>query len=330
MDNNWGLIGHEWAVQLLKKQVASNRPRHAYLFVGAEGAGRRTLALRLAQALNCEAPPAPGECCGQCRACHGFGRGKHADLWIVERQEGDRDIKIDAIREVSRSLSRTPMEARYQIALLLDFELASEESANALLKTLEEPTPTVILCLTAQDEDSLPETIVSRCELIRLRPLNMGELAKHLTSKYEVPVEEARLLASLSGGCPGTAISWSRDRAVLMQRFEDLNDLEQLLSANMVQRFAFAEKASKDRDVLRNVLMTWLSFWRDLVLQSSGSQMAIANVDRQETITNLATKLGLEASSRAQQALEHTLTSLTTNVNARLALEGLLLQIPSV
>jgi DNA polymerase III gamma/tau subunit len=160
--------------------------------------------------------------------------------------------------------------------------------------------------------------------------LNREQLAAELTSKYSVSVDEARVRASLSGGCPGIAIAWSQDSAVLMQRFEDLNNLEQLLSANIVQRFAFADKASRDRDQLHNVLLTWLSFWRDLVLKSSGSRIAIANVDRQETITNLATKLGLKTSSRAQQAMEHTLTALTTNVNARLALEGLLLQIPSV
>src|SRR5690606_3834354 len=90
---NWGLLGHEWAVDLLRKQIASGRQRHAYLFAGAHGVGRRTLALRLAQALNCTQAPAPGEFCGQCRACRGFARAQHVDLLLVERQEGDREIK---------------------------------------------------------------------------------------------------------------------------------------------------------------------------------------------------------------------------------------------
>ena len=69
MGTNWDLLGHEWAVSLLKGHIAADNLRHAYLFTGPEGIGRRTLALRLAQAVNCQNPPAPGEACGACRAC---------------------------------------------------------------------------------------------------------------------------------------------------------------------------------------------------------------------------------------------------------------------
>ena len=86
MSANWNLIGHEWAVQLLRGQIAAGRLRHAYLITGPDGVGRRTLALRLAQALNCSHPPAPGEFCGECRACLNFARGQHPDLLIVDYQ----------------------------------------------------------------------------------------------------------------------------------------------------------------------------------------------------------------------------------------------------
>lgn len=328
MTSNWNLFGHEWAVQLLRGQIEAGRLRHAYLFTGPDGVGRRTLALRLAQAANCTQAPAPGEFCGECRACRGFARAQHPDLLIVERQEADREIKIAALRELSRALSRTPLEARYQVALLLDFELASVEAANALLKTLEEPGPSVILCLTASDADSLPATIVSRCEVLRLRPVPVEHLAGALAKQFSIPEDKARLLSSLSRGCPGLALRWLDQPQALEQRAEWLEAGEQLLYANRVQRFAFADAASKDRAALRDQLLVWLSFWRDLVIRIGKSSAPIANPDKQAVIESLSARISMDAAKAALQAVERSLAQLNTNVNARLALEGLLLQLP--
>lgn len=330
MDTNWDLLGHEWAVRLLKGQVAAGNFRHAYLFTGPDGVGRRTLALRLAQALNCANPPAPGEFCGFCRACRGFARGEHADLLIVELQEGDREIKIDAMRELSRSLSRTPLEAKYQIALLLDFQLASEEAANALLKTLEEPNSSVVICLTAPDADSLPETIASRCEVMRLRPLAVSDLSRALTMRRSIDEAEAKLLASLSGGCPGLALHWHIEPELLERRAEWLTVGVQLLSADQVQRFAFAEKVSKDRAALRDLLLVWLSLWRDLVIRATHSSIPISNPDNEEALVELSRHLTPAAAQSAMLATEHSLSRLDTNVNTRLALESLLLELPTL
>jgi len=330
MGANWDLLGNEWAVRLLRGQVASGNFRHAYLFTGPDGVGRRTLALRLAQALTCTNPPVPGEFCGTCRACRGFGRGQHADLLVIELQEGDREIKIDALRELSRSLSRTPLEGKYQIGLLLDFQLASEEAANALLKTLEEPNPSVVLCLTAPDADSLSETIVSRCELMRLRPMTIDDLTRALVAKLSIDEKNAKLLTSLSGGCPGLALRWHEQPEILEQRSEWLTAGVQLLYANRVQRFAFAEKASKDRTSLRNLLLVWLSLWRDVVIRTTHSSAPVSNPDNEETLAALSKQITPAVAQNAFQALERSLSRLDTNVNTRLALEGLLLELPTL
>jgi DNA polymerase-3 subunit delta' len=328
METNWGLLGHEWAVRLLKHQVASGNFRHAYLFTGPDGVGRCTLALRLVQALNCTNPPSPGEYCGQCRPCRSLIHAQHPDLLIVELQEGDREIKIDAMREMSRSLSRTPLEAKYQIGLLLDFQLASEEAANALLKTLEEPNPSVVLCLTAPDADSLPETIASRCEILRLRPMGISDLANRLVAKLSIPDEGANLLASLSGGCPGKALLWHQQPELLQKRSEWLSSGIQMLYANRVQRFAFAEKASKDRVMMRELLLVWLSLWRDLVIRTSHASTPVSNPDNEEALEKLSRELTATAAQGALQSVEQSLEKLSTNVNTRLALDGLLLELP--
>ena len=325
MPDNWGLIGHEWAVQLLQGQIATGHLRQAYLLGGPQGTGRRTLALRAAQALNCENPPSSGEFCGECRPCRGFGRGQHPDLLLVERQDGDRDIKVDAVRELSRGLSRTPLEARTQVALILHFEQASEGAANALLKTLEEPNPSALIFLTATDEDSLPATIVSRCEVIRLRPVPVEQVAGGLSQRAGLPVKEATLLANLSAGRPGLALRWHQQPGLVEQRGEWLDACQQLMQAGKVERFAFAETASKDRETMRAMLVAWLSFWRDVLLRASGSSAPVANVDRQPQLEAIAGKLGFSAIKGWVTKVQETLEQLDTNVNARLAMEVLLL-----
>src|SRR5215213_7979457 len=84
MNNNWNLVGHEWAVDMLKKHVINGTTRHAYLFAGPPGLGRRSLALRFAQALNCQTPVEAGIPCGQCRACKQIEAMQHADLSLIE------------------------------------------------------------------------------------------------------------------------------------------------------------------------------------------------------------------------------------------------------
>lgn len=324
---DWHFIGNEWAVDLLSRQVARGSMRHAYLFTGPSGVGRRTLALRLTQAINCAQPPAPGSFCGDCRACRGFARMQHSDLLVVQKQEGDREIKVGAIRELSRSLSRTPLEARYQIALLLNFNEASDEAANALLKTLEEPNPSVLICITAPDTDSLPETIASRCEVVRLRPMPVDKLQAVLDNR----TQQASLLAALTGGRPGMALHLNDDPSAVEQRAEWLAACRRLLTANRVDRFAFAEKAGKDRETLRAMLLVWLSFWRDVLWRSGRPATSLNYPDEEKHASALAQQVGFESARGALTSTERTLEQLTvTNVNARLALEVLLLDFPTL
>ena len=93
----WEILGHEWAVNLLRSHIASDSVRHAYLIIGSDSVGKRTLALRFAQALNCEAPPSPGEYCGTCRACIKISEGKYPDLHVVEVGQLDTVIKDERV-----------------------------------------------------------------------------------------------------------------------------------------------------------------------------------------------------------------------------------------
>lgn len=330
MSENWGLLGHEWAVDLLRKHVVTG-PRHAYLFTGPQGVGRRTLALRFAQALNADPAPAPGEFDPASRASQQIERMQHPDLSVVQVAEDRRDILIDQIRELGRGLALSPYMARWKIALLLNFEQANENAQNALLKTLEEPPARVILLMTAESAEALLPTISSRCEVLRLRPMAAGALAAGLERTAGVAAAQAKLLAHVSAGKPGAALRLNGQPDALARRATWLDGLAEALAGGPVARFAYAQELSKDKSALLGALEVWLSFWRDVMIQASGAGAALANPDRAAQVGALAAGVGLAAARRAVAAVERTAGLLQqTNVNARLAAEVLLMEMPGV
>jgi len=329
LTSNWGLLGHEWAVDLLQSHLINQRARHAYLITGPQGVGRRTLAIRLAQALNCSQPTAPAIPCGECRACRLIEKAQHPDFSIVQGEDG-QVLKVDQIRELQRTLSLTPYEASYKIALLLRFEEANPNAANALLKTLEEPPPQVVMLLTASDAEALLPTILSRCEVIRLRPLSIEKVSEGLQTHWGLPAEEASLLAHLSGGRPGLALRLNDNSEMLEQRKIQLDDLQQLLSASRVVRFSYAEECSKDKAILQNTLQTWLTFWRDIMLRTAESSAPLINIDRQDEIFSLAQQIDLVTAQKTVHQLERSMSQIERYVNPRLVTEVLMLDLPQL
>ncbi len=330
IDSNWNLLGHEWAVDLLRGHLVNERIRHAYLITGPQGVGRRTLALRFAQAINCPQPPEPGIPCGVCRTCRLLNTMQHPDLSVVQAEKIGGNLKVDQIRELHRALALTPYEAQYRIALLLRFEEANPSAANALLKTLEEPPSQVVMILTAQDPEILLPTIVSRCEAIRLRPSSINQVTSGLQQAFDIPSQEARLLAHISGGRPGYALNHHHYPELIEDRQICLTDLQTLLSAGRVERFAYAEKVAKDRNHLEQILQVWVSFWRDVMLTAAGASTPITNLDMKAEIHALAQILDLTQAQNLVSFHEKSQQRLQRYVNARLTLEVLMLELPHI
>ena len=123
MTDNWNMLGHEWAVDMLHQHAARGDVRHAYLFCGPPGLGRRTLALRLAQALNCTKPIAAGIPCGHCRDCKQIEEMRHPDMLVIQSLDGDGQpkdggtLKVDQVRAVQHSLSLRPYQAKFVLKL---------------------------------------------------------------------------------------------------------------------------------------------------------------------------------------------------------------------
>jgi DNA polymerase-3 subunit delta' len=320
----WQVVGHKQAVDLLKGALASERVAHAYLLTGPSQIGKRSLALDFAQALNCLDEEKP---CGQCLACSKIAHGSHPDVQVIEGEGGT--IKIDQMRTLRRGAALFPLEGRWKVYIIRQMEQATIEAANCLLKTLEEPPPHVVLMLTASEAEALLPTIVSRCQVINLRPLTTETVQRSLQERWGVDVERARLLARLSGGRLGWAVVASQNDAILSRREKYLDQMMKLIGQGRVERMEYVQQLSHDSEALRELLQLWLSWWRDLLLTASGSSAEIINIDREDTLRAHAERYSLDQVRDFVEALRAAAWRLEHNANTRLTLEVLMLSLPT-
>jgi DNA polymerase-3 subunit delta' len=266
---------------------------------------------------------------------HGGGIGQRGDP--EETKQVSSKVKVKQIRLLQRQLALAPYEGRWRVAMLPRFWEASESAANALLKTLEEPAPQVVMLLTARSAESLLPTIVSRCEVIPLRALSRSELRDGLLERGEQE-DRADLLAGLAAGRPGWALKFAQDPHQLKRRTDLLEDLFSLLSKSKAERFSYAAlfRASK-RENLQEVrtraietLETWLSLWRDVMILAFNAEASAQNPDRQSEIERLADSIRPEQVVSAVQRTARALQEIQHYVNIQLAIETLMLELPQI
>ncbi|MBO8125635.1 MAG: DNA polymerase III subunit delta' [Firmicutes bacterium] len=207
------IIGQDRAKKILQRTIRTGRVGHAYLLVGPEGTGKKSLALAFAAALNCSAENKP---CGLCRSCRRIAEGNHPDLVVFE-PEG-RSFKIEQIRRLQQLIAFKPYEGNYKVFILDGAESFTDQAANSLLKTLEEPPLHSVLILLANKNLLLP-TITSRCTVVPVQPLPDETIAQVL---QERGVSDGERIASVSGGSLGKALRIAGEWAELgepVQRF---------------------------------------------------------------------------------------------------------------
>jgi len=334
---NWNLIGHQWAVNLLKRHIQNGSIRHAYLFTGPVHVGKTTLALRFAQALNCETPSSTGEFCGECRACRLISACSHPDLHIIEPEQDREQLVIDQIRKIQRTLALAPHTGKWRIAILPEFARANYYAQNALLKTLEEPASKVVLLLTAVAPEDLLPTISSRCENIALRQVGEDQMQASL-AKSTVAVESQRLIGTLAGGSPGLAIRMHADPELLTERKIHIEALMSYLSEEVAERFVRVEDhinfrtrdMSKKRSAIMAMLEIWISLLRDLLLAGNGMQHRMINVDYENQLIEWAQSLAEPKIIELMNEIQLAQKRITQNVNPRLVVENLLLELPVI
>jgi DNA polymerase III delta' subunit len=195
-----GVIGHDRVVDLLRREVPS--PAQAYLFTGPDSVGKGTLALRFAAALLCSEN---GQHEVECRSCRLVRMGAHPDVTVVE-PEGASSLGVDQARTVVTRASLRPVESDTSVFLFPEAGSMTEQAANALLKTLEEPTASVLFLLVAESEDDFPATVASRCRTIHIGRVPLPTMVGALEERG-MERSMAESVAVVSGGRPGLALA---------------------------------------------------------------------------------------------------------------------------
>ncbi len=325
--DRWGIIGHERVVRLLQRFVERDSIPHAILLLGPQGIGKSTVARKWAAAVNCLAEDPAERPCGTCRSCTLVAANRHPDLIWMQPKKGV--WRIDQVRELERNLMLSPVEGRYRIAVLENFDLATQAAANALLKTLEEPAPHALLVLTASDESNLLPTIVSRCHVLKLRPAPEDEIERGLVASG-VDAGKARLYARISGGRPGLAFRMHQEPEILAKRESFWQDFLEMLRSGYAERTLYASKLSEDQALLQLWFDHWIGWWRDLTLIQEGTPESIVNVDLMQDLERIARGIPTGAAASYLQRLQRGFSMWRSNVNTRLLLEDLLLQMPVI
>lgn len=336
MDHNWNIIGHEWAVQYLHRSLANERATHAYVIAGLPNVGKTLLATRLAQALNCEQPNAP---CGDCRACRRIEKGSFPDVRSTglqaqaAAQKPSESVKqrlgIDAIREWQADIALRPYEGRRRVFILHNAETLTDQAANAMLKTLEEPPPYATLILLANGTGDLLPTIASRCQALKLRPVPRHLIENALIERWNIAPADAHTVAAWSGGRMGWAVTVAQSPELLAARSEHLDALLDIGHQSLIDRFKWAEKIGKgDKETVHATLELWQLWWRDVLLTAAGTPAGIINVDRADELQALA-KIPLPKIHAVLRSLGEATQQIKENVSPQLALEGVLLQLPT-
>jgi len=334
------IVGHDGVVERFRHSIARERLSHAYLFVGPEGIGKELFARELAKAVQCAGQT--GEACDACPPCHKVEHGNHPDVWFVRRVEqtskGERrsQIVIDQIREeIQDPIAYKPFEGRYKVFVITEAERMTEEAQNCLLKTLEEPPPHSLLILLASRLEPFVDTVISRCQVVRFRPLPSRLVERILVDGHGMEPSMARVLARLTGGSPGLALRYQADGAYETTQWL----LGELSSMPPGGEFAVAAEllggsASKGtrledaRERLRPVLDLLTLAWRDLLFRGLGSDDdLLAWGPGCEALATLGDRLPAARAGRlvelAAQARDH----LDANANIKLLVEKLLLDI---
>lgn len=300
---------------------------HALLFMGTYGLGKKELAQYLAKALLCNNANDMGDICGSCAACHLTNANSHPDLMIIEPAESGKAIGVDQIRGVVKFVNETTIKGGYRIIIINPATAMNINAANALLKTLEEPTPNTLIILISEPGMRLPRTILSRCRKILFSKPSSAVAVEWLHT--QLPPEdyniEPQLLLKLADGSPLRALALLQKDLLSVR--EDLYDGLHALSENLEDPIKFAEKwLDADHLCVVDLMLSWLT---DLLrYKLTQDPDTLLNTDYKTKIVKVGLTL-LHANLMAFiEQLQQTRADLlsSVNLNKQLLLEDLFIR----
>lgn len=314
------IYGHEKQISVLQTAAARNRIPHAYLFYGMEGVGKRTVAEVFSKAMNCRSNSI--DACDECPSCVKIDHGNHPDVVMI-RAEG-QFIKVKEIRELQEQMKFRPFEGRKRIFIIDDADRMNIVSANALLKTLEEPSASNILMLITARPHQLPMTILSRCQHLRFNPLRRETIALYLQEKVSLDSQTSALLSLSSGGSIGKAMTLHDDsylttRNVVFTIMSKIRMNDPLMVLSLTNDFGQERKEITER---LSILMTG---YRDaLVYKETGEGDRVINQDHIDVIKSVAENVSGRDIMNSIRAVDRAFHAVSQNANKQLTLEAMM------
>jgi DNA polymerase-3 subunit delta' len=339
-------IGNNHIKTVLRRWVAQKRVPNSLLFVGEDGIGKKHFALELAKAFVC-LNPQNFEACDVCSACQRADRftfpkaddrdafkklifTEHSDIGLVVPY--NKNILVDAIRELEAEANFRPHEATARFFIIDDADKMNESASNALLKTLEEPAATSHIFLTTSRPDALLPTIRSRCQIVRFAPIDCGEIEKFLLKNTQFAHDDAALLAKLSNGKLGHALEtdlgkFRERRDAMLKVLESI-----LLKENRAELLRVAEEMNdaKNKDGYEKSLEILQTLIHDVwTMKNNANERILINVDLISDLKKLSFNAESKRLSVWLSEIENLREGLAINLNRKIATDALFMQMAS-
>ncbi|MHB8631321.1 MAG: DNA polymerase III subunit [Candidatus Limnocylindria bacterium] len=329
-----GVIGQRALLERLGARASRGDIAHAYGLFGPRSIGKRTVAIRLAQTLNCLDPGRPSGGCGTCRSCVKIERGLHPDVLVMSRDPALKDISIDQVRAMQQDLALRPLEGRMRVVLIDDAAELNEFGQDALLKTLEEPPKHAVLLMITPARSILHETIQSRLQTLIFRSVATGEIAAALRERG---IKDADAIAAAAAGHPGMAIRLASDEGGERTARRALEkEFFALVGSRLTERFAWAASLADESDTrkrsaaIESRFDQWAELLRDAAVTARGLGGIPLRPDRSTETTRIAAKTGARELVDAVLLVQRLRRDLAWNANPRAMLEILALRLPYV
>ena len=320
------VLGHEQNKEFLQNFLQREARPHALLFCGAEGLGKKKLALEFAKTFLCLNDKGD-DGCEACRLLNfADGNVSHPDFILVERLPEKRDLSIEQMRELAKQAAFAPVLSKNKICIVEDADRLTEAAANSFLKLLEEPPAGWLIILLASSEDKLLTTILSRVVKLRFNPLAVADV-KQLLLERGVAAEASEVLARISEGSVGTALNLNEQNA-LEYRQTALSFVEALpleFPMNYVTDRAWVVKYERAEAMLFVKLLQLLL--RDMLFIKTGVTVNLYNCDVQENLTALSGGWQPQGLKKALAATNDAYKALASSVGVKLVMENLAMKI---
>lgn len=327
MELEWDVIGHKKQIEYLQKTIKNGKIGHAYLIKGPKKVGKNNLALNFIYTLFCTGVDKKKPC-KKCENCLQIKKGIHPDFTHIQPEEEGKIISIKQVREAIEKINKKTFSNNYKICLIENSDLLSSGAANALLKTLEEPKGKTILVLTAS-QPTLPETIISRCQVITLNPVPAQEIYDFVQLKTK-DRNQAAVISKLSLHMPGKSEALLKNKNTLKKLNTVIADFIALLSANQLEKNKIQEKIlkkqEKNKDIITKIII-WQSVLRDLLMLQNFHKEYIFNQEYINQLEQAAKKTAPEKIISNINKLNIIKNNIKKNINTKLALDNFLLNL---